>query len=541
LNVISEGGLSIVQTTELVCRRCNEIKSITEFDRAFFGKKGYDVYCNNCRTEINEIEDKLHEKRCRQCNRVKKISEFDRNASCRDGYSKECIDCVNENKQRRRARKYSDSWDGKSYTCRMCNAQKPSFEFVRQMDRYGNYKYCRTCISMINRNKTLKFEQARELNGYPIEKRCKICGKLLPADHFHLDRRMKDGLSDKCNDCYSEIHTEWIEKNKEIRAKKSKKKKNKECQICHELRPIHLFNNDKTSKDGYGSQCSVCRKIIQKENVSIWKKQRMEKGIEIIEMECRICKRVLPINKFSKNIEMKSGYYSHCKDCHKKMEKKIEKQWAKNREKEQFEFSLDVDVEKKCKLCGKVRPLSKFWKRKASKDGYSHYCKDCLNKKTKARNKVLKERGFPEELIPDEKDCKKCGRVLTKEHFRKNSLNSTGLDDYCKDCRNEYYKEYSSRPEVKEKKKEYKHRPEVMERSRIRARKYSRRPEVKKRRKAYKKEYRKRDYVKQKKREYNKEYSKRPEVRERKRKYDREYQRRRRKRIKQLKEQVVVK
>lgn len=439
---------------------------------------------------------------------------------------------MNENKQRRRASANRDTWDGKSYICRMCSSQKPSFEFVYNQDRYGNFKYCRTCISMMNRDKVLKYEQARKLNGYPIKKRCKGCGHLFPSDHFHLDRRMKDGLSDICNKCYSERYTEWVEKNKETLAKQSKRKKNKECQICHELRPMHLFNNDITSKDGYGSQCSVCRKLVREENVSIWTQQRVEKGLELTDMQCRICKRILPIDKFSKNIEMKSGYYSHCKDCHKKLGKSIEKRWEKEREKESFEFTLDIRVDKDCKLCGKVLPISKFWKRQASKDGYSHYCKDCLNKKKKERNQFLKERGFPEDLIPNEKKCSKCSRVLSREHFRRKSTSSTGLDDYCRNCRNEYYREYSSRPEVKEKKKEYKRRPEVMERSRIRAREYSRRPEVIERRRVYKKEYRKRDYVKEKKREYNREYSSRLEVRERKREYDREYQKRRRRMIK---------
>jgi hypothetical protein len=373
---------------------------------------------------------------------------------------------------------------------------------------------------MMIRKKTLKFEQARRLNGWPIEKRCKGCGRILTADHFHLDRQIKDGLSEKCNECVSERRTRWIEKNQKTRKKKSKKPILKECQICHTLKPLASFTKCKTTKDGHANQCDVWRKAVREEYISIWTQQKKEKKIKIKEMKCRICKRVLPISSFSKNRDMKNGYYHHCKDCHKKFLKETEQRWENKRKKEDFEFSLDVKLEKKCKLCGKTLPLSMFWFRQASKDGYNHYCKICLSKKIKERNKRLKERGFPEELIPDEKQCRKCKQVLSKNHFRKDSTSSDGLDNYCKDCRNEYYREYSSRPEVKKKKKEYRRLPEVMKRRREQARKNYRKPEVKQRQRAYKREYIKRDYVKKKRREYEREYRKRPEVKQKKKEYD---------------------
>ena len=509
--------LYIQEISELVCRRCNNPKAISEFDRTYFGKKGYDVYCHDCRKEIYKIEENLTEKECRQCKKTKKISEFDRNASTRDGYAKECIECITLNNQRRRARANRDSWDGKTSTCNMCGLSKPSYEFTRRTNRFGNYMYCRTCISMINRRKVLGFEQARELNGWPIKKRCKECGRILPQDQFHLYRSMKDGLSDKCNECTNERHSIWLEKIEKTRIKKLKMK---ECQICHELRPIDWFNKDRSLKDGYGDQCKKCRKAVHDEDVRIWAKQRKEKNVNLKEMKCRICRRVLPISNFSKSRGAKNGYYSHCKDCHKKMEKEIQKRWENERKKKMLEFSLDTKLEKKCNICGRVLPLSKFWKKLANKDGYSHYCIDCSSKKEKKRNEFLKKRGFPEEKIPDEKRCSKCKKVLSRDNFRRNSTTSTGLDEYCKDCRNEYYKQYSRRPEVIEKKKEYRQRPEVMKRHRESARKSYRKPEVKARQRAYKREYIKRDYVKKKRREYDREYQKRPEVKAKRREYD---------------------
>ncbi len=510
-----------MEITKLLCRSCKKVKPLTEFDRTFFGKKGYDVYCHDCRIEINRINEKTTEKRCRQCNIVKPISEFGKNASSRDGYLKECLDCQDENNQRRRARENKDIWDGKTNICKICGLQKPIYEFTRRKDKYGKYVYCRSCNAIMVRKKVLKFEQQREAYGWPIEKRCKGCGRLLPSDHFHLDRQLKDGLAEKCNECTYERHRKWLKKIKETRSKK-KIKKNilKECQICHELKPVYLFTKNEGNKDGYGDQCNICRKNVREENIRIWTRQRKEKKIKLKEMKCRICGRVLPISSFSKNRENKKGYYYHCKDCHKQKEKNIEKRWEKDREKAVLEFSLDFKFEKKCKICGKILPLSMFWKRCASKDGHNHYCKACAGKKIKERKKRLKERGFPEELIPDEKQCGKCGRILSKTFFRKNSTSSDGLDARCKECRNKYYKEYSSRPEVKQKKREYNRRPEVMERRRKQAREYLRKPGVKERRRAYKRKYIKRPYVKERRREYDREYQKRPEVKKRKKEYD---------------------
>ena len=402
----------------------------------------------------------------------------------------------------------------------MCGLQKPSYEFTSGRYHDGKNKYCRSCIAAMDRRKVLGFERDREINGYPVSKRCKQCGSILPSDQFHLDRRIRDGLSDKCNECCNERHKQWLGKIKRTRPNKNKKKTMKECQICHQLRPLQSFTRCKTTLDGYGTQCEICRKAVKEENIMIWTNQRKQKNIKIEKIKCRKCKRILPVSYFSKNRQNKSGYYHHCKDCHKKMEKEIEKKWKKKREKSSFEFSLDVKLEKKCKICGRILPISMFWGRRASKDGHSHYCNDCFSKNTKARKQRLKKRDLPEEVLPKEKRCYKCGRLLPRASFRRDSTNSDGLDSRCKDCRNEYYREYFSRPEVKQKKWEYKHRPEVMEKARESARKYSQKPEVKVRQREYKREYIKRPYVKKKRMDYDKEYRKRPEVKEKRKKYD---------------------
>jgi hypothetical protein len=405
--------------------------------------------------------------------RIKSVSEFGKNASTRDGYFKECLDCKDENYHRRRARKNQNTWNGGMHVCCRCGMQKPTYEFPKLRNKRTDSVYCSSCISDWVRKKLLRFEMEREKKGWPIKKRCKKCIRILPSDKFHLDRRIRDGMADKCIDCVNEWHDQWVEKNiKKHQRRKKKKTDLKECSVCHELKPYTCFTLDKSTLDGYDAQCIVCIKRIREENVNIWANQRTKKGKVLKELKCRICNRVLPIEMFSRDKERKKGYYNYCKDCHKQREKEAEKHWKRKRQQASFEFSLNVVTEKKCKICGKVLPISMFWNRQASKDGHNHYCKDCESKKIKERNKRLKEQGFPKELIHDEKRCVKCGRVLPQRMFSRNSLASDGLNAHCKECYSEYYKSYYSRPEIKQKQRDYNRLPEVMERRRQSAKAY---------------------------------------------------------------------
>ena len=217
------------------------------------------------------------------------------------------------------------------------------------------------------------------------------------------------------------------------------------------------------------------------------------KGTIVRQRRCSACGFVLPVSMFSKNREQKSGYYAICKACYRKKERVVFNRWETQRKNTEFEFSLEAVTEKTCLACGLRLPVSGFWRRKASKDGYNPYCIECLLRKDKERDQRLKQQGFPEERLPVEKQCVSCLKILPRASFRRNCLITDGLDPYCKDCRNVYYTAYKVRPEVKKRIAEYAHRPEVMEKKRARARVYQQRPEVKERVRAYKKEYKKRD------------------------------------------------
>ncbi|MBN2599511.1 MAG: hypothetical protein JXA75_03135 [Candidatus Thermoplasmatota archaeon] len=512
-----------MQVTLLRCRRCHEDKSLDEFHRGFFQKEGYDVYCHDCRMEMDRKSRMLSEKQCRQCGRTKPISGFGRNASTRDGFYKECLECQEKNQHRRRERVAKGSWKGEMDTCTYCGMLKPTYELAeaRYHTAWGKARYCRSCIALMTNKTIQEYEEAREAHGWAIQKRCNGCGHLLPSDRFTLNRRSKDGFSDLCITCTIERHNRWVERiNARRKTQIIKSKALKECSICHTLKPLSSFSKNKSTLDGHSQLCTSCVIKVREENATVWSLERKEKGVMVREQRCSVCGRVLPISMFSRDRERKSGYYEVCKACYRKKERAVFSRWEKQRKEAAFEFSLDTVTEKVCLSCGRVLPLSGFWRRKASKDGYNPKCIECLTRKDKERKQKIKQQGFPEERLPLEKQCRQCLRILPRASFRRNCLSPDGLDSYCKDCRDVYYKEYKARPEVKQRAREYAHRPEVREKKRVRARVYQARPEVKERVRVYKREYKKRPYVREKRRAYDRMRYQQPAVKQKKKERD---------------------
>jgi hypothetical protein len=109
----------------------------------------------------------------------------------------------------------------------------------------------------------------------------------------------------------------------------------------------------------------------------------------------------------------------------------------------------------------------------------------------------------------------KCEKPATTDYFE---LRYKKLHSNCKDCLKERKKEYSQRPEVKEKKnerqREYRKRPDYKKKYTEYKKAYYQRPDVKERCSEYHKDYRKRPGIKERYNEKLKEYRKRPGVKE---------------------------
>ena len=510
-----------MKVTELQCRMCKENKPLQEFDRGFFGKQGYDVYCHECRAERDNNTEEITKKACRQCGEVRSISKFAETASTRDGYYKECLECQEANRHRRREQRAQAVWKGDMAECNLCGMLKPTYELGRPRYTKRHTRYCYECIKKMTDQWIQQYQREREEHGWPLLKKCKGCGRIVRSDHFYLDRRKKDGFAEYCDTCTEERYRDRLTMLQEKHLKKPvRSNAKKECMICRVMKPVSNFSKNKTIADGLNQMCRTCSAQIRREDVQIWSLQRNKKGIAPEELECCICHRILPIEMFTRSKHRKQGYRDICKECLHAKENEFFDRWAAQREQYPYEFSLFIATEKKCKLCGKMLPLTEFWNRRASKDGLNHYCKECNTLRTKQRNQRLRKRGFPEELIPAKRQCQHCKRILPQTSFSRDAIASDGLCHVCKDCMHAYDKQYRTRPEVKQRVRAYGQRPEVMERKRLAARSYQKKPEVKERVRAYKKEYKKREYVREKLRAYDRIRRQRPAVKQRIKEYD---------------------
>jgi hypothetical protein len=240
----------------------------------------------------------------------------------------------------------------------------------------------------------------------------------------------------------------------------------------------------------------------------------------ILEKECGRCHQFKPSSEFSKNKRMNDNMSFYCKNCEKKRIREYAERWEWERT-----HGMETPSEIECSMCHKILPISSFTRHKYSKDGYSPYCTECNKKRNRQFRDALrlkKQRGFKRE-IPEEKECRKCHRILPATEFFVRIENTDGLAPYCRECDMERQREYNSIPEVKEKlrkyRKEYRKRPEVREHSREYMREFVKKPEQRKRRK----EYEKTPERKAMRREYNKKYLSKPEVKEHIKKYQAEY------------------
>ncbi|WP_235828762.1 endonuclease VII domain-containing protein [Actinomadura rubteroloni] len=97
---------------------------------------------------------------------------------------------------------------------------------------------------------------------------------------------------------------------------------------------------------------------------------------------------------------------------------------------------------KKCRDCGETKPAAEFWKRKASADGLSLYCRACFGIRNSAsyRDKRAAEgkSARPYRRLRDTPDgmkyCPQCDETKPIAEFGKNRARSTGLTNYCRPC-----------------------------------------------------------------------------------------------------------
>jgi len=179
-----------------------------------------------------------------------------------------------------------------------------------------------------------------------------------------------------------------------------------------------------------------------------------------ITRRCNICGQEKPLTQFSKNKKGKYGRQYTCKEC--------SREYQRQRREERKAKGVVVPQEKKCSLCGEVKPASEFYADITAANGLSSQCKECILR-------VLREKlGRPRFFLPEgHKRCKQCGEVKPFSEFRPN----TGRNAKCFACLEENRKRREAevakrrsemRRRIRARSREYhkKHREELAARSR---------------------------------------------------------------------------
>lgn len=87
-------------------------------------------------------------------------------------------------------------------------------------------------------------------------KPCIICKEIKPLEDFYLQKGMKDGHLNKCKDCCKKQAKYRWENN--IHRPERQLKDEKECIICHKIKKLGEFYEQKGMFDGHLNKCIEC-------------------------------------------------------------------------------------------------------------------------------------------------------------------------------------------------------------------------------------------------------------------------------------------
>ncbi|KYK22187.1 hypothetical protein AYK24_08435 [Thermoplasmatales archaeon SG8-52-4] len=201
-----------------------------------------------------------------------------------------------------------------------------------------------------------------------------------------------------------------------------------ECRVCYKTKPFSEFVKDKAYKNDIRPECKECRQKRMNSYLEKWKKERTQKTPPE-EKKCSSCMQTKPVSDYTKDKYSKDGLSHYCRDCKAKRHKALVDKWKKERKQRQ-----EIPDEKTCNTCHRLLSKTCFTSNVGSKDGLNGICKECEKKQVKRYKKRWKEERAQRHEKISEKKCPSCNRVLDLSFFYSSNAHKDGLSFYCKSC-----------------------------------------------------------------------------------------------------------
>jgi len=203
----------------------------------------------------------------------------------------------------------------------------------------------------------------------------------------------------------------------------------KVCRKCNELLPVDSFTKNPKLKSGYNGSCRSCSNRYVKKD-----KSKVIDGYKT----CSKCNELLPVNKFRKNLKIKSGIHSSCRSCDNYIKK--------------LPSSEVMDGHKMCTKCNELLPVDKFRENLKVKSGLHSHCVNCCTppkkirepkvvttKKIREPKVVTTKKIKPPRIVDGKCVCRTCQMTLPIDDFYKYKSGTVKID--CKKCTLERNKE----------------------------------------------------------------------------------------------------
>lgn len=186
----------------------------------------------------------------------------------------------------------------------------------------------------------------------------------------------------------------------------------KQCAVCLEWFPETTEFFQQKVPGRLDTRCKTCISLIRRKHLVPINPYKMA-GYK----KCASCHIYKPATHeyFTHQSDNHDGFHSWCRECRKLK--------AAN-----YTPSMPAQIEKRCRDCGKVKPLREFHKYRLSKDGYRYSCKLC-------RSKVENFR-YIESVPEGHKRCCRCNEVYsaTTEFFPVDTRKLEGITGTCLKC-----------------------------------------------------------------------------------------------------------